>query len=156
MMLLRDVALAPTSFTEIEMNKLSHAYAPSTSSKSNHKFRGAKFAVVLTGFSLLACSSVSQVTEQRVERSESIIRQAQLSVGQSEDGAVELQKATTTLAAAKAALADKRDAEAVRLAQRAQLEAELSVAQAERGHASRAAGEVSASLETLRQEAGRP
>ena len=104
---------------------------------------------------MLACSSVSEVTEQRVARSETVVRQAQQSNGQSEEGAVQLQKATTTLAAAKAALPAKKNPEAERLAQRAELEAELSVAQVERAHASRAAGEVSASVETLRQEAGR-
>jgi hypothetical protein len=67
-----------------------------------------------------------------------------------------MQKATTTLAAAKAALADKKNPEAERLAQRAQLEAELSVAQVESARASRGADEVSQSLETLRQEAARP
>lgn len=155
MMLVRDVAPAPTSSTEIDMNKLSRLYDSSTFLTSNHKFGGAKLALALSGFSMLACSSVSEVTEQRVARSETVVRQAQLSNGQSEEGAVQLQKATTTLAAAKAALADRKNPEAERLAQRAELEAELSVAQVESAHAARAAGEVSASVETLRQEAGR-
>jgi Domain of unknown function (DUF4398) len=156
MMLARDVAPAPTRPTEIEMNKLSRLYDSSTFRTSNHKFRGAKFALALSGFSLLACSSVSEVTEQRVARSETVVRQAQQSNGQSEEGAVQLQKATTTLAAAKTALAAKKNPEAERLAQRAELEAELSVAQVERARASRGAAEVSQGLETLRQEAARP
>ena len=142
--------------TEIEMNKLIRFQESSTFSMFSNEFAGAKFAVALSGFAMLACSSVSEVTEQRVERSATVVRQAQLAVGQSEEGAVELQKATAHLAGAKAALANNEDAEAGRLAQQAQLQAESSVARAESGHARRAASEVSASLETLRQEAGRP
>ena len=48
------------------------------------------------------CSSVSEVTKERVARSESSLQQAQQAVGRSEAGAVELQRAKDNLEQAKA------------------------------------------------------
>lgn len=138
------------------MNQLSALPFLRLSTPFKYKPACTRFALAITGVALFsACGGVSQLTEQRVERSETVIRQARLAVGNSENGAVELQRATEHLAAAKTALADKREAQALRFAQQAQLEAELSVARAETGHARRAADEVAAGTATLRQETER-
>jgi hypothetical protein len=134
------------------MNYLSQIYEPSTSRANAYaKFGLAAFAVT----TLAACGSVSEMTQQRVKQSETVVQQAQQSIGQSEDGAVELQRAREHLAAAQTAVTNKREQDAGRFAQQAQLEAELAVAKSEGGHARRAANEVLASLETLRQESQR-
>lgn len=104
---------------------------------------------------LAGCSSVSEVTRERVARSESSLQQAQQAVGRSEAGAVELQRARDNLEQAKAALNKKEAQKAERYAQLAQLDAELAVAKSQSGAARRAADELMASIQTLRQEAAR-
>jgi hypothetical protein len=111
----------------------------------------ATFAIGVLG----ACSDVSAITKERVSRSEAIIQQTQQNIGQSESGATELQAARTDLAAAQSALAKGDTQGAERRAAQAELHAELATAQAESAAARRAAEEVLASSEALRQEAGR-
>lgn len=102
-----------------------------------------------------ACSDVSELTKERVARSEVVVQQAQQAVGASESGATELQAARTNLAAAQSALTKRDNRAAERNAAQAQLHAELAAAKTESSSARRAAEEVLASSETLRQEAER-
>jgi hypothetical protein len=111
---------------------------------------GAAVLGVLTG-----CSSVSPVTKERVARSETSVQQAQQTVGTSEAGAVELQQAKQKLEAAQNELSKKNGTSAERFASQAQLTAELAVAKSQSAQARKAADELLASIETLRQEAAR-
>jgi chromosome segregation ATPase len=104
---------------------------------------------------LAGCSSVSQVTKERVAHSESSLQQAQQAVGRSEAGAVELQRARDNLEQAKAALNKKEGEKAERYAQLAQLDADLAMAKSQSAAARKAADELTASIQTLRQEAAR-
>ena len=101
------------------------------------------------------CSSVSEVTKDRVARSETTVQQAEQTVGRSEAGAVELQRAKDNLEQARAALNKKQREPAERYAQLAQLDAELAVSKSQSGAARRAADELLASIKTLREEAAR-
>jgi Domain of unknown function (DUF4398) len=119
-----------------------------------------KKALALTlGASMLialsACSSVSQLAEERVAQSETSVQQAQQTVGNSEHGAVELQQARDKLNAAKSALAKGQGQQAERSAAQAHLFAELAVAKSQSASARKAADEVLASLDMLRQESER-
>ena len=106
--------------------------------------------------SLLAgCGSVSQTTKERVTRSETNVQQAQQTVGNSEAGAVELQRARDNLEQAKAAMNKKEAQKAERYAQLAELDGQLAVAKSQSASARRAADEVLASVQQLRQEAAR-
>jgi hypothetical protein len=104
---------------------------------------------------LVGCGSVSEVTKERVARSESSYQQAQQAVGRSEAGAIELQRSKDNLEQAKAALAKKENQKAERYAQLAQLDAELAVSKSQSAAARKAADEVLASIQQLRQEASR-
>ncbi len=104
---------------------------------------------------LSACSSVSDLAKERVAQSETSVEQARQTVGKSEHGAVELQQARDKLTAAKSALAGGNEKEAERAAAQAHLYAELAVAKAQSADARKAANEVLASVETLRQETER-
>jgi hypothetical protein len=104
---------------------------------------------------LAGCSSVSEVTKERVARSESSLQQAKQTIGRSEAGAVELQRAQDNLEKAKAALNAKKPEPAERYAQLAQLDAELAIAKSQSAAARKAADELLASIQTLRQEAAR-
>jgi hypothetical protein len=107
--------------------------------------------------SLLAgCGGVSPLAKERVAKSETAVQQATQTLGNSETGAVELQRAKDDLQQAQAALTDKNEKRAERFAQQAQLDAELAIAKSQSGAARKAADEVLASVETLRKEAGRP
>lgn len=104
---------------------------------------------------LAGCSSVSEVTKERVARSESSLQQAQQTVGRSEAGSVELQRAKDNLEQAKAALNKSEGQKAERYAQLAQLDSELAVAKSQSAAARKAADELLASIQTLRQESAR-
>lgn len=104
---------------------------------------------------LAGCSSVSEVTKDRVARSDTTVQQAEQTVGRSEAGAVELQRAKDNVEQAKAALSRKEGEKAERYAQLAQLDADLAVAKAQSAAARKAADDVLASIQTLRQEAAR-
>lgn len=116
---------------------------------------GLPVAGVLAVGMLAGCSSVSEVTKDRVQRSETSLQQAEQTVGRSEAGAVELQRAKNNLDQAKSALNKKEAKTAERFAQLAQLDAELAVAKSQSASARRAADELLASIQTLRQEAAR-
>lgn len=104
---------------------------------------------------LSACSSVSNLAQERVAQSETSVQQAQQTLGKSEYGAVELQQAREKLDAAKTSLAKGQGPQAERLAGQAHLYAELAVAKSQSADARKSANEVLASLETLRQETER-
>jgi len=101
------------------------------------------------------CSSVPEVTKDRVARSETTVQQAEQTVGRSEAGALELQRAKDNLEQARAALNKNKREPAERYAQLAQLDAELAVAKSQSAAARRAADELLASIKTLREEAAR-
>ena len=101
------------------------------------------------------CSSVPEVTKERVARSETTVQQAEQTVGRSEAGAVELQRAKDNLERARAELRNEKREPAERYAQLAELDAELAVAKSQSGAARRAADELLASIKTLREEVAR-
>ncbi len=104
---------------------------------------------------LAACGGVSDLTRERVGRSETAVQQAQQTIGNSEQGAVELQRAKQSLEQARRALKDGNEEQATRYSQLAQLDAELAVSKSQRANARKAADELLASIKTLRQEAER-
>jgi hypothetical protein len=111
--------------------------------------------VLATSILFVGCGGVSEVTKERVARSETAVRQAQQNVGNAEKGALELQKARDHLEQARRALDDEKEQPALRNAQQAELYAELAVARTQSASAQRAAEELQASIRTLRQEAER-
>jgi chromosome segregation ATPase len=117
-----------------------------------------KLAPVYLALAVVAagCSSgVSELTKDRVSRSEVAVQQAQQAIGNSEVGAVELQAARDDLDRAHQALAGKKDELAQRYAQRAQLDSDLAIAKSQSASARKAADELSASIQTLKQETQR-
>lgn len=105
---------------------------------------------------MIGCGgSVSPLTKERVARSDVTVQRATQTLGNSEAGAIELQRAKDSLSQAKQAVEAKNDKRADRMAQQAQLDAELALAKAETATARKAADEVLASIETLRNEAAR-
>jgi hypothetical protein len=104
---------------------------------------------------LTACGGVSELTRQQVARSETAVRQAETAVGNSEAGAIELQQARDTYAEAKKQLEAKNETRAQRLAVQAELQAQLATAKTQNAQARRAADELLASIQTLRQETER-
>ena len=112
-------------------------------------------ALTLSVGGLAACSSVSDLTKERVSHSATTVQQTQQTLGRSEEGAVELQRAKESLEAAQRALAKTDDKGAQRHAAQAELHAQLAVAQSQSADARRAANEVLASTEALRNESER-
>jgi predicted nucleic acid-binding Zn-ribbon protein len=101
------------------------------------------------------CGGVSEMTKDRVARSDTALKQATQTIGNSEAGAVELQAAREHMEQAQKALSDNKEEPAVRHAQQAELTAELAVAKSQSASAQRAAEELQASIRTLREEAER-
>lgn len=114
------------------------------------------FCIGTAALAMLGGCSVSQVTKDTVARADTKFQQAHQALGNSEAGAVELQRANTLLQQAKEAVKKGDDKVAQRSAQRAELDVELAVAKAQNGAARKAAAELQASIEQLRQEAQRP
>jgi len=104
---------------------------------------------------LSACADVSALTKERVAQSETWVRQAQQTLGNSEHGAVELQQARDHVEAAKSAVAKGQEQQAERSASQARLYAELALARSQSASARKGANEVHASLEALRAETER-
>lgn len=104
---------------------------------------------------LAGCGGVSDLTRERVARSETSVQQAQQTLGNSEQGAVELQRARESLDQARAALKAKNEQQATRYAQLAELDAQLAVSKSQSASARKAADELLASIKQLRQEADR-
>jgi Domain of unknown function (DUF4398) len=116
---------------------------------------GAPLSLVAAAALLAGCGGVSDLTRERVARSETSVQQAQQTIGNSEQGAVELQRAKDSLETARRALKDSDEKKAQRFAQLAQLDAELAVSKSQSASARKAADELLASIKTLRQEAER-
>jgi len=117
-----------------------------------------KLAPVYVALACVAagCSSgVSELTKDRVSRSEVAVQQAQQAIGNSEIGAVELQRAREDVDRAHQALAAKKDEPAQRYAQQAQLDADLAIAKSQSASARKSADELHASIQTLKQESER-
>jgi len=113
-------------------------------------------ALVLAAGLLAGCGGISDLTKERVARSETSVQQAEQTVGNSEQGALELQRAKENLDGARKAMKDGKEPMADRYAQLAQLDAELAVSKSQSASARKAADELLASIKTLRQEAERP
>jgi hypothetical protein len=141
------------------MNQYIQARQHSHSRPAHTGYRVRKALVLTLGVSALgllgACGSVSKLTSERVAQSETSLQQAQQTVGKSEHGAIELQQARERLDAAKSALAQGQQQQAERSAAQAHLYAELAIAKAQSADARKAAEEVLASLNMLRQETER-
>jgi hypothetical protein len=104
---------------------------------------------------LAGCGGVSDLTRERVGRSETSVQQAQQTVGNQEIGQVELQRAKENLDQARRHLKDGDEKQADRYSQLAQLDAEIAVAKSQSARDRKAAEELRASIQTLRQEAER-
>ena len=111
--------------------------------------------LALTALLLAGCGGVSDLTKERVARSENSVQQAQQTIGNSEQGAIELQRAKDSLERARQAIKDGDEQPAQRYAQLAQLDAELAVSKSQSASARKAADELLASIKQLRQEAER-
>lgn len=111
--------------------------------------------LALTAVLLAGCGGVSDLTKERVARSETLVQGAQQTVGNSEQGAIELQRAKESLEQARRAMKDGKEQPAERYAQLAQLDAELAISKSQSASARKAADEMLASIKQLRQEAQR-
>jgi len=125
--------------------------------RTAHPGRNAAALVLGVGLlsTLSACSSVSNLSKERVANSATSVEQAEQTLGNSEQGAVELQQAKDKLNGAKSALDEGQGNEAERLAAQARLYAELAIAKSQSADARTAADEVLASLDMLRRETER-
>lgn len=112
--------------------------------------------LVLAAGLLAGCGGISDLTRERVARSETSVQQAQQTVGNSEQGALELQRAKENLDSARKAMKDGDEKQTQRYAQLAELDAQLAVSKSQSAAARKAADELLASIKTLRQEAERP
>lgn len=104
---------------------------------------------------LAGCGGVSEVTKERVARSETVVQQSEQTIANSEAGAIEMQRAKELMEASRRELSQENSESAERFAAQAQLTAELAVAKSQSASARKAADELMASIETLRQEAQR-
>lgn len=111
--------------------------------------------LVACAATLSACGGVSEMTRQQVANSDTAVKQAEATLGTSEAGAIELQQAKDTLAQAQQALAKKDEKQAQRLASMAELDAKLAMAKAQTSVSRKAADDLLASIETLKQESER-
>lgn len=103
----------------------------------------------------MGCSDISEITKERVARSETVVTQAEQTLGGSESAAVDLQRARDHLAQAQQAVKKGEGKKAENYARFAQLDAELAMTKAQTAAARKAADELLASIDTLRQEAQR-
>jgi hypothetical protein len=159
-----DVTLAlwtQNASLEFSREPIMKQYSPATTSRATRftgfpRLRTTKLAALgLSALAIGACSSVPQVTEERVATSQTAVQQAQQTIGTSESGAIELQRAKDKLALAQAAVKADRPQEAERAALQARLNAELAIAKSQSAAARKSAAEMLSSLETLRAEAER-
>jgi chromosome segregation ATPase len=121
----------------------------------NSRITSASASLALTAVLLAGCGGVSDLTKERVARSETSVQQAQQTIGSSEQGAIELQRGKDNLDHARQAIKDGKEEPAQRYAQLAQLDAELAVSKSQSASARKAADELLASIKQLRQEAMR-
>jgi hypothetical protein len=120
-----------------------------------HRSLLSRFCVGAGTLVMLAGCSVSQATKDTVARAETRFQQAQQALGTSEGGAVELQRAKSHLEQAQKAVKDGDEKPAQRHAQQSELDVELAVAKSQNATARKAASELQASIQQLRQETER-
>jgi len=101
---------------------------------------------------LTGCGGISQSTKESMAKTDTAVQQAQKTIGTSEAGAVELQRAREHMENARRAADKGKEGDALRHANEAQLQAELSVAKSQSATARKAAADALASIETLRNE----
>jgi hypothetical protein len=115
-----------------------------------------KAMLAATALAVLAgCGGISQATKERMAQTETAVQQAQTTLGNSESGALELQRAREHLAEAHKAVDGGKEGEALRAANEAQLQAALAIAKSQSAKARKAAADMQASIEALRNEAVR-
>lgn len=112
-------------------------------------------ALVLATAIFAACGGVTEMTKTNVANSETAVLQAQQTVGNGENGALELQRAKDNLTAAKNAVSEGNEKAATHSADQARLDAELAVAKSQSAAARKAADELTASIQTIRDETQR-
>jgi uncharacterized protein DUF4398 len=136
---------------------LPHDGKPSMETAMNtlHRSLLSCFCVGAATLTMLSGCSVSQATKDTVARADTRFQQAQQALGNSEGGAMELQRAKDHLEQAKQAVKDSDDKPAQRHAQQAELDVELAVAKSQQATARKAAAELQASIQQLRQETER-
>ena len=120
-----------------------------------HRSLLSRFCVGAATLLMLSACSVSKATKDAVARADTRFQQAQQALGNSEGGAMELQRAKDHLEQAKQAVKDSDDKPAQRHAQQAELDVELAVAKSQQATARKAAAELQASIQQLRQETER-
>jgi hypothetical protein len=120
-----------------------------------HRSLLARFCIGAATLLVLGACSVSQATKDTVARADTRFQQAKQALGSSEGGAIELQRASDHLQQAKEAVKDGDEKPAQRHAQQAELDVELALAKAQNASARKAAAELQAGLQQLRQEAQR-
>lgn len=113
------------------------------------------FCVGAATLVILGGCSASQATKDTVARAETRFQQAQQALGNSEASAVDMQRAKSHLEQAQKAVKDGDDTPAQRHAQQSELDVELAVAKSQNATARKAASELQASIQQLRQEAER-
>jgi hypothetical protein len=128
---------------------------PSEVDMNTLHIKAAPFYVALACIAAGCSSGVSDLTKDRVSRSEVAVGQAQQAVGNSEYGALELQRARDDVDRAHQAVAAEKDTVAQRYAEQANLDADLAIAKSQSAAARKAADELTASIQTLKQEANR-
>ena len=121
-----------------------------------HRSLLSRFCVGAATLVMLGACTASKATKEAVARADTRFQQAQQALGNSEGGAVELQRASNHLEQAKKAVKGGDDKPAQRHAQQAELDVELAVAKAQNATARKAAAELQASIQQLRQETERP
>jgi len=104
---------------------------------------------------LTACGGISASTRESMAKTDTAVQQAQKTLGNSESGALELQRAREHMEAARRAADKGQEGQALRHANEAQLQAELAVAKSQSAAARKAAADALASIESLRNEAVR-
>jgi len=109
--------------------------------------------IAVSAFGLLAgCGGISASTKERITATQTAVHQAQTTIGTSESGAVELQRARESLEAAQRAADAGKEGQALRDANEAELQAQLAVAKSQSSAARKAAEDMLASIEALRNE----
>lgn len=135
----------------MSLRKIAGQQLDGNGSKTLQAALGISLCLVL----LAACGGISELTKERMARSEAAVRQAEQTVGNSESGAVQLQSAKDSLYQGRTAMERGDGEQAERFARLAQLDAELAIAKSQTASARQAAEEVQASIDALREEARR-
>lgn len=111
---------------------------------------------LIAGMSVIAgCATTNEGLREDIARTEASIQQVQESGMTREAGGLELEQAKDKVARARKAFENGDEETAMRMAQEARLDADLAQAKARSRSAQQAVQEVTASIESLRREAGR-